>query len=387
VIRERIGAQAANDARRDRRAQVVVLSANTSWNIANFRSALVSALVERGDRLIVVAPPDEFTPALKALGAEFVPITISSGGMSPLEDLALLARYRRIFRDLRPDIFLGVTIKPNIYGSLAARMAGARVINNISGLGHMFIDAGPLTRLASALYRLALRRSAKIFFQNEEDRALFVARGIVRDGQTGLLPGSGIDLERFKPPAAPRRPGPFRFLLASRLQSNKGITDYAAAARLVRRVMPDTVFQLLGSAGANRRMALPMDEVERWQAEGIIEYLGGTSDVRPAIAQADCVVLPSRREGMPRILLEGSAMGKPVIATDVPGCRDAVDDGSTGFLCAAQSIEALAEAMVRMAQLPAEQRLEMGRHGRRKMERQFRENFVVEHYLEAIDAA
>ncbi|MEO7241029.1 MAG: glycosyltransferase family 4 protein, partial [Sphingomicrobium sp.] len=267
-------------------------------------------------------------------------------------------------------------------------MFGARVINNVSGLGTTFIDPGLASRIAPWLYWFAFRSSATIFFHNSDDLELFLGRGIVRRDQARLLPGSGIDLDRFRPPdRAPRETGPFRFLLAGRLQWSEGIDQYVKAARIVRRTYPDAVFQLLGEAGANAMKAVPMAEVERWQAEGIIDYLGSTNDVRDAIEHADCIVLPSYREGLPRILLEGSAMGKPLIATDVPGCRDVVEPGVTGLLCPVRSADGLAAAMLEMAALPATRRREMGAKGRQKVERQFCESVVVERYLQAMDAA
>ncbi len=366
-------------------AQVIAISANTSWNLVNFRSRLISDLIAAGLRVVAIAPEDDWTPALRGLGAEFVPIAIRSSGTSPVEDLRLLLAYRRILAKLRPSAFLGVTIKPNIYGSIAAQSVGVRIINNVSGLGPVFIEQGPLTSLVSQLYRFAFRRSATVFFQNRDDLRLFLDRRIVRRDQVALLPGSGVDLARFlvsEPEQAGE--GPFRFLFAGRLQWTKGVAEFVEAARIVRTSHPHTTFQILGSAGENEMKAVPLSRIDEWVDQGLIEYLGATSDVRPFIAAADCVVLPSYREGLPRVLLEGSAMGKPLIATDVPGCRDVVTHRATGLLCDVQSAEALAAAMITMVELAPAERIAMGQRGRRKVEQEFCETVVVGKYLNAL---
>jgi glycosyltransferase involved in cell wall biosynthesis len=249
-----------------------------------------------------------------------VPIAIDSLGLSPVRDIGVLLRYYRLLRRIRPDVFLGYTAKPNVYGSLAAQMLGIRVINNISGLGTAFIGGRLLRRIVSWLYRIALRRSAVGVLPESEDRDLFLDLGLVQPDQTRLLPGSGIDLARFTPEQRlPSTDGTFTFLLVGRLLRQKGVREFVEAARMVRRQFPDARFQLLGFLDAPNRSAIGRDEVAAWEAEGAVEYLGETDDVRPALGASDCVVLPSYREGLPRSLLEGAAMAKPLIATDVSG--------------------------------------------------------------------
>jgi glycosyltransferase involved in cell wall biosynthesis len=363
----------------------IVIAANSAWNIANFRRPLVEGLVADGWRVMALAPDDNHAGAVTALGAEFVPIRIDSSGTSVARDARLLLDYFRILRSLRPRAFLGFTVKPNIYGSLAAGKLGIRTINNISGLGTAFMGAGLLNRLVSRLYRLSLRRSARVFFQNPHDLSLFVGQGLVRADQAGLLPGSGIDLERFRPANQSRLASrPFRFLFVGRLLRDKGLVEYAQAARLLRPRWPDVEFAILGFAGSDNRSAVPIAEVARWQGEGLVNYLGDSDDVRPFLAEADCVVLPSYREGMPRSLLEAAAMAIPLVATDVPGCRDLVMDGDNGFLCEARSPDSLAVAMEAMLKLTPAERQAMGERGRQRVERDFDQAIVVKAYLEAI---
>lgn len=364
-------------------SRTIVISINASWNIVNFRAGLIRALRQKGWRVVALSPPDEYSSRLGELGAEHVPIAIDSLGVSPLRDLTLFVRYHGLLKQIRPDAFLGFTAKPNVWGSLAANALGIPVINNISGLGTAFIEGGTLRRIVSILYRAALRRSRTVFFQNPEDCQLFLERRLVRPEQSRLLPGSGLDLVRFRP--APLPPGPFTFLMIGRLLWQKGVREYVEAARIVRRKAPDARFRLLGFLDAANRSAVPRTEVERWVGEGLIDYLGATDDVRPHIAAAHCIVLPSYREGLPRSLLEGAAMARPLIASDVPGCRHVIDEGASGYLCDVRDPASLAEAMLKMLSLPEAVRSAMGAAARERVERQFDERGAIRPYLEVLD--
>jgi glycosyltransferase involved in cell wall biosynthesis len=368
--------------------RTAVISINASWNIVNFRRGLIAGLQRAGFRVVALAPRDEYSGRLADLGVVYVPIEMDKDGTSPVRDLQLLWRYRRALAEIRPDVYLGYTAKPNIYGSLAAHSLGIRVINNVAGLGTAFIKQSLLTRIVSRLYKAAFRRSATVFFQNRDDMEMFVGNGLVRAGQARLLPGSGIDLEAFRPdPRGGSRDGLFRFLLIARLLWDKGVREYVEAARLVRAEAPHARFQILGFLDVANRTAVPRSEVEAWVTEGLIDYLGTADDVRPAIAAADAVVLPSYREGLPRVLLEGGAMGKPLIATDVPGCRHVVSDGFNGFLAEVRDARSLAGAMLKLLRLPPADRDALGAAARDKVEREFGENIMVERYLSAIDEA
>jgi len=364
---------------------IAVIAANSAWNIANFRAPLIKALLKDGWQVVALAPEDGSVAALEALGAEFVPIAIASSGTSPIGDARLFARYLRILQRIRPRLFLGFTVKPNVYGSIAAHLLGIRVINNISGLGTAFMKPGPLNWLVSRLYKLSLRGSARVFFQNPHDRDLFLSRRLVRVAQAAVIPGSGIDLERFKPPAEARKQDvPFRFLFIGRLLRDKGLVEYAEAARLLRPSWPDVEFAVLGFAGSENPSVVPLSEVGRWQDEQLVTYLGETDDVRPFIADSDCIVLPSYREGLPRSLLEGAAMARPMIATDVPGCRDVVVNGENGFLCEPRSASSLASTMEAMLRLSPDERRGLGRKARTTVESRFDQALVSGAYLQEL---
>lgn len=313
------------------------------------------------------------------MGARFHPLPVAAASRNPFADLKLLGALTRLMRQNRPAAVLSFTIKPNIYATLAARLTGARALATISGLGSAFLAGGATGRLIDALYRLGLAKADAVFFQNADDRDLFLKRGLVRPGQVRRVAGSGIDLERF---ASGPLPGnvPLVFLFVGRLLRDKGVLELVEAARRLRAGGVDCEFRIVGECGVDNPSAVPISDVERWAADGIIRYLGPSDDVRAQIAQSDCVVLPSYREGVPRSLLEAAAMGRPLIATDVPGCREVVDHGRNGFLCNARSAESLAEAIKTMACLTATDRARMGRESRTKAEREFAVERVIAAY-------
>ena len=366
-------------------SKTIVLSANSDWNIVNFRGGLIRALRTAGYEPIVIAPQDPSTDKrMRELDVERIPIRIDRSGLNPWADLQLIGEYKRLLRRIRPVAYLGYTIKPNVYGCFAAASLGIPAIPNISGLGTAFIRSGPLQQIVKALYRVGFRRAPRVFFQNDEDRELFVDRKIVRADQARVLPGSGIDLDRFRPGPLPE--GAPIFILIGRLLRDKGVVEFVEAARQLRTEMPDGRFQLLGPIDDGNRTSVSKAELQSWIAQGVIEYLGTTDDVRPFIAAASAVVLPSYREGMPRSLLEAAAMGRPLIATDVPGCREIVEEGRNGLLCVVKDARSLASAMRRFAGMSLEDRIAMGKAARRKVQEEFSEERVIRAYLDALAA-
>lgn len=366
----------------------IVICINTAWNLVNFRAGLIRALVEAGHEVVAVAPHDEYAAALESLGCRYVALPMDNGGTRPVQDALLLWRFWRLLRRERPDVYLGYTVKPNVYGSLAAHWLGITVINNIAGLGAVFIKGGWLVRVVQGLYRAALGRSAKVFFQNGDDWQMFVHGGLVKPETTDLLPGSGIDLQRFQPVPLPctTDSSAVRFLLIARMLRDKGVVEYVEAARLLQARWPLADFCLLGFVDVQNPTAISRAEMDDWVAQGVVRYLGVSDDVREQIGEADCVVLPSYREGTPRTLLEAAAMGRSIVTTDAVGCREVVDDGVNGYLCQVRDATDLADKMERILLMTPLQRKTMGLRGRAKMEREFDEQIVINRYLSVINS-
>jgi len=362
----------------------VLIAINTAWNLYNFRAGLITALIKAGYDVVTTAPPDAFVGRLEGLGCRFVPLPQNSHSTSIASELALMRRFWRVLRAEQPAAYLGYTIKPNTYGSLLAALRGVKVINNISGLGTAFLRGGWLSWLVQRIYWVGLRGSGRVFFQNRDDLHLFVSRRLVRPAQAGLLPGSGVNLRHFAPPALDplhTHSAEVCFLLLARLVRDKGVVEFVEAARSLKGRFPQARFQLLGFVDAANPRGITAATVQAWVDEGVVEYLGSTDDVRPFLAAAHCVVLPSYREGTSRALLEAAAVGRPLVTTDVPGCREAVDAGISGLLCQAKNTASLAEALRQFLLMPPAARVAMGAAGRRKMEREYDEQFVIDAYL------
>jgi glycosyltransferase involved in cell wall biosynthesis len=366
----------------------VALIANTAWYLQNFRRTLIRRLQDEGYSVIAIAPPDEYVSELRALGAIFRGVPMDSKSVNPVTDLKLASALRRVLKDERPACVLTFTVKPNVFGTFAAASLGIPVVSNVSGLGTAFIRRNWLTAVVRTLYRSALRRAATVFFQNPDDLQLFLQERLVPAAKARLLPGSGVDVDRFAPVSAPHDSGKrYRFLLLGRLLWDKGIGEFVDAARQLRSRHPNTEFVLMGFAETENRTAIPMRTIQSWVDEELITYLPPALDVRPTLAASDCVVLPSYREGTPRSLLEAGSMAIPIITTDAPGCRQVVEDGISGYLVAVQDAADLARKMEQMLLLSEAERRAMGWRGRQKILREFDERKVIDAYVSAIGEA
>jgi len=368
----------------------ILISLNTAWNLLNFRAGLIGGLISSGYEVVAVAPKDEYVVKLELLGCRFVHLEMDNQGTHPIRDLLLLWRFFRLLKTEKPDLCLFYTVKPNVYGSLASRLCGIPFINNVSGLGAVFIQGRWLRRFVSTLYKLAFRNSYRVFFQNRDDLELFLENKLVKVALTDVLPGSGINLHRFTPTDDADRKSlssPFRFLLIARMLKDKGVVEFVNSAQLLKELGLKAEFCLLGFLDVQNPAAISSEQMKEWTDQGFVKYLGVSNDVRVHIASADCIVLPSYREGTPRTLLEAAAMGKPIITTNVVGCKEVVEHGVNGFLCEVKNPQDLALKMKEMLLLSADQRKLMGENGRLKMEKEFDENIVIQKYLQAIDLA
>jgi glycosyltransferase involved in cell wall biosynthesis len=370
------------------RALRIAVVANTSWYLYNFRLNLMRALAGDGHFLVAVGSDDDYAKRLRDEGIAQRAVTFSGSGTNPWRELRTLLALRRVFAKERIDVVFSYTPKGNIYSALALLGRPGSLAMNISGLGAAFARNDRLAMLVRGLYRISLHRAAWVFFQNEEDRSLFLERRLIDASRSSRLPGSGVDLTMFDPGlahgAAAERGGPL-FIMVARMLWDKGVGEFVEAARQVKLQHPSARFRMLGSLAADHRGGVPEATLRGWVDEGVVEYAGSVHNVRPQLEEADCVVLPSvYREGVPRSLLEAAAMARPVITTDSVGCRDTVDHEVTGFLCRPRDATDVARQMLRLLAMTPEARRCMGEAGRRKMEREFSESRVIEAYRQHI---
>ncbi len=364
--------------------KIIAIVINTSWNIFNFRLGLLKALQEEGYRIVAIAPKDDYSEKLEALGFEYHNIDINNKGTNPIEDAKLVFAFYKLYKEIDPDILLQYTIKPNIYGSMAAGMLGIPVISNISGLGTVFLNDSLSSKIARFLYKISLKKNT-VFFQNNDDRDLFVKNNLIKVEQTTLVPGSGINTELFKPKQIQEEnKKDITFLFIARLVRDKGIVEYIEAVKKIKSDYLNIQFKVLGSLYPGNPTAITQEELNTWIDDGYIEYLGHSDDVKLEILKVDCIVLPSYREGLSRVLLEAASLAKPIITTDTPGCRDVVNNGVNGYLCEVKDADSLAEQMEKMILLSDEARGEMGKKGREKVMKEFDEKIVIGKYKEAI---
>ncbi|WP_318439205.1 glycosyltransferase family 4 protein [Photobacterium leiognathi] len=364
----------------------IVISANTSWYLYNFRKNTILSLIKRGYNVTAISPKDDYSKKLKDLGANYIHINIDKGGTNPLKDLKTLIRFNQIYKANSYDVVLNFTPKNNIYSTIAAKFNDIKVINNIAGLGVLFINESITSKLARLLYKISHKKVDKVFFQNEDDRFLFLENKLAKENITDRLPGSGADLSRFK--ISPSiDDGVVRFLLIARMLYDKGIGHYVDAARELKVKYGNNVeFNLLGFLDVDNPSAVSKKDMQGWVDEGIVNYLGVSDEVEKEIAKADCMVLPSYyREGVPKSLLEAGAMGKPIVTTDNVGCRETVDDGVNGYLCELRSTLSLVSALEKIINHSYEERIEMGLKSRKKIEAEFDEKIVINKYLDAIN--
>ena len=356
----------------------ILIIANSCMGLMSFRKELVSALVARNYEVTVCAPEDSRADDVRSLGASVVPVEhLSRRGTNPLKDLALMRFLRGIIRTENPDVVLTYTIKPNIYGGMSCARLGVPYIVNITGLGTAVENPGLLQRLTVRMYRRAMRRANRIFFQNSANRDFFVSKGIAPDVHA-LIPGSGVNLSHHVAQEYPCEDKPVRFLFISRLMKQKGIEEYFACAE---RFKGRAEFHILGVCEEDYT-----DRLKELSDAGIVVYHGKQLDVRPFIADAHCLIHPTYYpEGMSNVVLESAAAARPVITTNRPGCREAVDDGVTGFLFPERDREALFKAVERFLAMPYQAKRAMGLAGRKKMEQQFSREIVVDAYLSEIE--
>ena len=358
----------------------VLIAINFDEGLYNFRKELIEALIEASYEVHIVLPDGEYISRLQQMGCIFHETAFRRRGKNPMEECRLIARYSRILREVRPDVVLTYTIKPNLYVGMLCGMRRIPYITTITGLGTAVEGTGLLQKLTQAMYRMAMRKAAVVFFQNTANEKLFTDRRIA-PGKHRMLPGSGVNLEHFCYQEFPAE-GPTEFLFISRVMKEKGIEQYLDAAEAVRKRYPDTVFRILGFLEEDYEGT---ERFRRMTEQGVVRFEGSVEDVVPYIRNSQCTVHPSfYPEGMSNVCLESAACGRAVITTDRAGCRETVKDGETGFLVKERDSADLTEKILQFLEMPAKEREQMGRRGRAYMESCFDRRIVVKHYLDAV---
>jgi len=365
----------------------IALVASIAWTLWNYRLSLIKELEAAGYEVILIASDDASRLRLEHhTYAKFFPLRqLARRSLSPYQNLKFLFEIFFVLHRHRPDLVLFFTVRPNTLGNLSAAVAGIPSISTVEGMGISGSSEGWLRRLTLTLYRLAFRHTSHVIFLNNDDLQDFLRHQVVNKQKAQLIHGPGVDLQHFSPRVKTYSSDKIVFLFVARLLSEKGIREFAEAARCLKNKGAAAEFRVLGSTDSGNPTTISNAELEAWVKEGILQHLGFLDDVRPAIAEADVLVLPSYyREGVPRSVLEAMGMEKPIITTDNVGCRDTVEEGKNGFLIPPRNVVALAEAMEKALALSLEQRAEMGRFSRQIAESEFSDEWVLPKYLALI---
>lgn len=361
----------------------VLILANNSVGLYNFRFELIQKFIKEKFEIYFAVPQlldDEKVQLLVNAGGRHIHTPMSRRGMNPLEDIKLIKNYKQIIKEVNPDIILTYTIKPNIYGNYIANKFKVPVIMNITGMGSSLIT-GKLKSVIKLMYKYACSKPKFVFFQNEGNRVFFISNNLVDENKTKIIPGSGVNIEKFQPEEKTNKDNIIRFLFIGRLMKDKGIEEYLQVAEKITKKYSNVEFQILGSFEEEKyKTILENNQNTR------IKYLGKSHDVRNEIKEVDCIVNPSYHEGMSNVLLEGGAMGKPLLASSIPGCKEIIDDGENGFLFESKSIKSLKEAIIKFTNLSNEERKVMGEKSRKKIKWEFDRNIVIDEYMKTINS-
>lgn len=357
----------------------ILILANNDEGLYKFRKELIQKLLKKNNTVYTSLPDGKYVSKLSEMGCKFVDTEIDRRGINPKTDLKLLFFYRKIIKRVKPELVITYTIKPNIYGGLICRMFRIPYAVNITGLGTAFQRSGCIKTLVTFLYKIALKKAKVVFFENTENKEIMLDMGIVKEEQTCVLNGAGVNLEEYTYCEYPSDEE-IRFLFIGRVMKEKGVDELFEAAKRIKSEYKNVYFDIVG----------PMEDdykgkIDSLVQNGIIEYYGYQQDVKPFIAKCHCFVLPSWHEGMANTNLEAAAMGRPLITSRIHGCMEAVEDGVSGLLCEKENSENLYEVLKQFVQLSEEQKRAMGEAGRKRMERVFDKKTVVKRTLEKIN--
>ena len=361
----------------------ILIIANDESTILNFRCEILQAFVREGFEVIVCYPLGKNTEVIKNIGCKVIDLAVSRHGTNVLKDIRLLDNCVKLIKEYKPDVVLTYTVKPNIYGSFACQLTKTPYINNVTGLGSILQKESILSKLILIMQKYAYRKSSCVFFQNSENCERLRQIGVISNKTpVEILPGSGVNLEKQSFEPYPDDDGITRFIIVSRIRIDKGYQEFFDAADLIKKKYSNTEFHVVGWYEEEELRK----RVEDLSAQGIVIYHGQKlqSEVHQLIKKCNCLIHPSYHEGMANVLLEAAATGRPVIASNIPGCREAFDEGITGFGCEVQSSQSLIEAIEKFLKVPYIDRCRMGQLGRTKMEKEFDRQIVTKKYIEQI---
>lgn len=362
----------------------VIFSANTSWFLYNFRRNTIKKFIDDGNKVYCLCPKDEFSKKLSDLGCDFIELPMSGKTTSVVSSLySIIFSFFRI-KKINPDIIFNSTIKNNIFIGLIAKLLHIDYCNNVSGLGTAFIHDGFKFKLARKMYGFVNRSAKHTFFENEDDYNFFINSKLALKEKSSILPGSGVDLDLFSYHNLPKLDN-FRFVMISRLIKDKGIVEYINAIKVVKNKYPNVEFDLVGPLGVSNKTSIDKNTVDHWVESGLINYHGEQKDVRPFLINAHIFVLPSYREGLPRSVLEAQSIGRPAIVTDVPGCRQSIFNGKTGWLCEVKSSESLSNVMINILENEVINLEQMSLDSRQWVEENFSTDIVVKENLKQLN--
>lgn len=369
----------------DLKGKKIAVIENGLFSTYTMREALMLHLINEGCEVYILTHTNRFVSQVEKMGLRVV--NIGSGNLNPYKVSKYIYNLRQALKKIKPDVCLTFSIRPAIWGNLITRQLKIPTITNITGIGPLFISNSLVYRTARTMYKKALSKTKKIFFQNYDDMNLFLENRFVKKSVAERIPGSGVDYVKFKPLTSKQKdPDIFSFLFIGRLIKDKGIFEYISAARYIRKKFPHAVFNVIGPFWTQnlKKNTITQSQLQNWIDEGVIDYHGEKKDVRKFIAEADCIVLPSYREGTSNTLLEAASMGKPVIATNTTGCKEIVTDTVTGFLCNVKDEHDLAAKMEQMILLSVDERNEMGKKARIKIIKEYDKQIVIDAYSKAI---
>lgn len=357
----------------------ILILANSDVGLYRFRKELLEAMIADGHQVYISIPPGDRVEDLKAIGCTYIETAVDRRGMNPVTDAKLFFIYKSVIRAIEPDLVITYTIKPNVYGGFAARLSHVPYAINVTGLGTAFQKKGFLRKMVVAMYKVACRKAKMVYFENTGNKEVFLQEKIVREDKTCVLNGAGVNLKDFPYRPYPADPGPTRFLFVGRVMREKGINELLKAMERLHNEGQDCVLEIVGGYEEDY-----LETIRQFEEEGWLKYHGFQPDVRPFTEACHCCVLPSWHEGMSNTNLEAAATGRPIITSNIYGCKEAVLGNESGLLVEAGNWESLYEAMKHFMELTPEQRCAMGKAGRKHMETQFDKKVVVKNFLKRL---